>query len=58
MSNSFQRKNIMSKGQNRKRDSKKEPAMTMKERKAAKQEKKNQKMNPGLLNQGVAKSAG
>lgn len=47
----FKRKNIMSKGQNRRRDSKKEPAKTMKEKKAAKREKKDQKMNHGVFNQ-------
>jgi hypothetical protein len=41
----------MSKGQDRKKGSKKEPAKTMKEKKAAKREKKNEKMNPGILNQ-------
>ncbi len=35
----------MSKGQNSKRDSKKEPAKTMKEKKAAKREKKNDELN-------------
>ena len=42
----------MSKGQNRRRDSKKEPAKTMKEKKAAKREKKDQKkMSYGVINQ-------
>lgn len=41
----------MSKGQDRKKGSKKEPAKTMKEKKAAKREKKNQKTNQGILNQ-------
>jgi hypothetical protein len=41
----------MSKGQNSKKGSKKEPAMTMKEKKAAKREKKNVKMNHGILDQ-------
>jgi hypothetical protein len=41
----IKRKNIMSKGQNSKKGSKKEPAKTMKEKKAAKREKKNEKMN-------------
>ena len=41
----------MSKGQNQRRDSKKEPAKTMKEKKAAKREKKNQKMNHGIFDQ-------
>lgn len=40
----------MSKGQNRKKDSKKAPAKTMKEKKAAKREKKNEKMTPPLMN--------
>jgi hypothetical protein len=40
----------MSKGQNRKPNSKKEPAKTMKEKKAAKRDKKNHKMNVGILN--------
>ncbi|MFH1195366.1 MAG: hypothetical protein V1720_06615 [bacterium] len=39
----------MSKGQNSKSGSKKEPAKTMKEKKAAKREKKNEKRNHGLL---------
>jgi hypothetical protein len=47
----IKRKNIMSKGQNSKKGLKKEPAKTMKEKKAAKREKKNEKMNPGILNQ-------
>ena len=34
----------MGKGQNIKKDSKKEPAKTMKEKKAAKREKKNEKL--------------
>ena len=41
----------MSKGQDRKKGSKKEPAKTMKEKKAAKREKKNEKINPGIINQ-------
>jgi hypothetical protein len=41
----------MSKGQNIRKGSKKEPAKTMKEKKAAKREKKNEKMNQGLLEQ-------
>ncbi len=41
----------MSKGQDRKKGSKKEPAKTMKEKKAAKREKKNEKMNHGIINQ-------
>jgi hypothetical protein len=40
----------MSKGHNSKKGSKKEPARTMKEKKAAKREKKNKKMNQGILN--------
>jgi len=39
----------MSKGQNAKRGSKKEPLKTMKEKKAAKREKKNEKNRPGTL---------
>ncbi len=35
----------MGKGQNTKRDSKKEPTKTMKEKKAAKRDKKNEKVN-------------
>ncbi|MGB2867655.1 MAG: hypothetical protein WBD36_04345 [Bacteroidota bacterium] len=35
----------MGKGQNTKRDSKKKPAKTMQEKKTAKREKKNEKMN-------------
>ena len=42
----------MSKGQNNKRGSKKEPARTMKEKKAAKRAKKNEKMmKGGIFNQ-------
>ena len=41
----------MSKGQDSKKASKKEPVKTMKEKKAAKREKKNEKMHHGLLNQ-------
>jgi hypothetical protein len=41
----------MSKGQNSKVGSKKKPAKTMQEKKAAKREKKNEKMNQGLLSQ-------
>jgi hypothetical protein len=41
----------MSKGQNSKKGSKKEPVKTMKEKKAAKREKKYEKMNRGILNQ-------
>ncbi len=41
----------MSKGQNTKKGSKKEPAKTMQEKKNAKREKKNEKNKPGLLNQ-------
>ena len=40
----------MSKGQDSKKSSKKEPAKTMKEKKAAKREKKNVKINQGLFN--------
>lgn len=39
----------MSKGQNSKSNSKKEPARTMKEKKAAKRDKKNERNNHGLL---------
>jgi len=39
----------MIKGQNSKSGSKKEPAKTMKEKKTAKREKKNEKINHGLL---------
>ena len=41
----------MSKGQNSKKGSKKEPARTMKEKKAAKRAKKNEKVNVGILDQ-------
>ena len=41
----------MSKGQNRRKDSKKEPAKTMKEKKAAKREKKDQKMSHVVIDQ-------
>jgi hypothetical protein len=41
----------MSKGHNSKKGTKKEPAKTMKEKKAAKREKKNEKANQGILNQ-------
>lgn len=40
----------MSKGQDSKGNSKKKPAKTMKEKKAAKREKKNEKLNSGLFN--------
>jgi hypothetical protein len=40
---------IMSKGHNSKKSTKKEPAKTMQEKKAAKREKKNEKMNQGLI---------
>ncbi|MCX6150288.1 MAG: hypothetical protein NTX22_07190 [Ignavibacteriales bacterium] len=40
----------MSKGQNTKKGSKKEPAKTMKEKKTAKRDKKNDKTSHGLLN--------
>ena len=39
----------MSKGQNSKDGSKKKPTKTMKEKKAAKREKKNEKMNQGVV---------
>ena len=41
----------MSKGQSNRDGSKKKPAKTMQEKKAAKREKKNEKMNYGILNQ-------
>jgi hypothetical protein len=41
----------MSKGQNSKKGLKKEPTKTMKEKKAAKREKKNEKMNHGIIDQ-------
>jgi hypothetical protein len=41
----------MSKSQNSKKGSKKEPAKTMKEKKDAKREKKNGKISQGILNQ-------
>jgi hypothetical protein len=41
----------MSKGQDSKKGQKKEPAKTMKEKKAAKREKKNDTKTPGILNQ-------
>ncbi len=37
----------MSKGQNSKKGTKKQPLKTMKEKKAAKREKKNEKLNQG-----------
>lgn len=40
---------MMSKGQNSKKGLKKEPAKTMKEKKAAKREKKNEKKLQGFL---------
>lgn len=40
---------IMSKGQVSKKDSKKKPAKTMKEKRAAKREKKDEKMKRGLI---------
>ena len=39
----------MSKGQNAKKGSRKEPLKTMKEKKAAKRDKKNEKINSGSL---------
>ena len=39
----------MSKGQNTKKGSKKEPAKTMKEKKAAKRDKKNDQINHGII---------
>ena len=41
----------MSKGQDSKKGSKKEPAKTKKEKKLAKREKKDEKLNHGILNQ-------
>lgn len=41
----------MSKGQNVKKGSKKEPQKTIKEKKAAKREKKNNKFNSGFTNE-------
>lgn len=41
----------MSKGQNTKKGSKKEPLKTMKEKKAAKREKKDEKRNNGRIDQ-------
>jgi len=41
----------MSKGQNTKKVTKKEPAKTMKEKKAAKRDKKNEKNNHSILNE-------
>ena len=40
----------MSKNQDIKKDSKKKPAMTMKEKKAAKRDKKNEKTSYGIMN--------
>lgn len=42
----------MSKGQNSKGNSKKKPMKTMKEKKAAKREKRNEKLNQGLFTPG------
>ncbi len=41
----------MSKGQDSKKGSKKEPTKTMQEKKTAKRDKKNEKNKPGILNQ-------
>jgi hypothetical protein len=41
----------MSKSQNSKKNIKKEPLKTMKEKKAAKRDKKDEKKNHGILNQ-------
>jgi hypothetical protein len=41
----------MSKGQDSKKGSKKEPKKTMQEKKAANRDKKNEKNKPGILNQ-------
>jgi hypothetical protein len=49
--NPNQKENVMSKGQNIRKGSKKEPAKTMKEKKAAKREKRNEKANLGILDQ-------
>ena len=40
---------IMSKGQNEKKDGKKKPVKTLKEKKQAKRDKKDQKDSPGIL---------
>jgi hypothetical protein len=39
----------MSKEQNAKKGSKKKPARTMEEKKAAKRDKKNEKLHPGVI---------
>lgn len=41
----------MSKGQNIKKGSKKEPAKTLQEKRTAKRDKKNEKMNQGIIGQ-------
>ncbi len=41
----------MSKGQNSKSNTKKKPVKTLKEKRAAKRDKKNEKMSPGFLPQ-------
>jgi len=51
LNNLNEEENIMSKGQDSKKGSKKEPAKTMKEKKAAKRDKKNGVPNPGIINQ-------
>ncbi|MFZ1731324.1 MAG: hypothetical protein WBQ23_07800 [Bacteroidota bacterium] len=45
----------MSKSQDTKKTSKKEPAMTMKEKKAAKRDKKSDKQNPPIIEKKPAK---
>jgi hypothetical protein len=46
---SIERGFTMSKGQSVKKGSKKEPAKSMKEKKSAKRDKKNEKMHPAVL---------
>ena len=41
----------MSKGQDKKKGSKKEPTRTLQEKRTAKRDKKNEKMNQGILSQ-------
>jgi hypothetical protein len=41
----------MSKGQNSKKGAKKEPAKTLKEKRAAKRDKKNEKTSQGIITQ-------
>ena len=47
----------MSKGEDAKKNGKKKPAKTMKEKKQAKRDKKAQKGNTGLLTTGTSKAA-